>query len=221
MVQLLFAWRIFRLTSNFITTLAIVLCSTIQLRGCLETPFQARDWESRAVSGLAVAVAGNVVHYLADFHTQPVVVTLVTLWLGFAALADIAIAGWLVVSLKRDTTGVFPANDPIIDRIAKSGLAVAHTAKWADERATVAVGTGTLTAFFALLDLVCFLASASTLWAPPQWISSHALIQMSQNLHRPCEASVALKGLQGGDALMQAHIRQTTALQVFGPICCV
>jgi hypothetical protein len=32
MVQLFFAWRIFRLTSNFLVTLIIVLCSTIQMR---------------------------------------------------------------------------------------------------------------------------------------------------------------------------------------------
>jgi hypothetical protein len=32
--------------------------------------------------------------------------------------------------------------------------------------ATVAIGTGSLTAFFALLELVCFLARASTLCAP-------------------------------------------------------
>jgi hypothetical protein len=36
MVQLFFAWRIFRLTSNFLVTLVIVLCSTIQMRPFLQ-----------------------------------------------------------------------------------------------------------------------------------------------------------------------------------------
>jgi hypothetical protein len=126
------------------------------------------------VAGVATAAAGTFVKVLGTFHTQPGVVAVVVLWLAFAALADVTIAGSLVLFLRRETggstspTGLSKAADPIVDRIARCAYhAYAADSPHADGHSrAVAVGTGGLTAAFAAADLVVFLTSASTLCAP-------------------------------------------------------
>ncbi|KAJ9476925.1 hypothetical protein PHBOTO_000581 [Pseudozyma hubeiensis] len=94
------------------------------------------------LSSIGTTVGVEIVLFFQEFQKFQVVVIL---WLGFAALTDVLITGSLVFTLNKSRTG-FAATDDVITKLIKSTLQ-----------------TGALTTAFAIIDLILFLASTTTL----------------------------------------------------------
>ncbi|PWZ02765.1 hypothetical protein BCV70DRAFT_197021 [Testicularia cyperi] len=94
------------------------------------------------LSAIGSTIGVEIVIYFAKFQSFQVVVIL---WLGFAALTDVLITGSLVFTLNKSRTG-FAATDDVITKLIRMTLQ-----------------TGLLTTCFAIIDLILFLASTTTL----------------------------------------------------------
>ncbi|GAC95650.1 hypothetical protein PHSY_003226 [Pseudozyma hubeiensis SY62] len=94
------------------------------------------------LSAIGTTVGVEIVLFFQEFQKFQVVVIL---WLGFAALTDVLITGSLVFTLNKSRTG-FAATDDVITKLIKSTLQ-----------------TGALTTAFAVIDLILFVASTTTL----------------------------------------------------------
>ncbi|KAF9064989.1 hypothetical protein BDP27DRAFT_108950 [Rhodocollybia butyracea] len=119
-VQIFMAWRINVIMETVIPSVIICILAMSSLAGSV--------WLAIAVSASPQYVKFN------DFRGAP------SLWLISSAVADIAIACFLVISLSRKRTGFAVLNDQI-DRIIR-----------------VTVQTGSLTALTALIDVIVFLS---------------------------------------------------------------
>ena len=94
------------------------------------------------LSAIGTTIGVEIVLFFEQFHKFQVVVIL---WLAFAALTDVFITGSLVFTLNKSRTG-FAATDDVITRLIRLTLQ-----------------TGALTTFFAVVDLILFVASTTTL----------------------------------------------------------
>ncbi|KIS71832.1 uncharacterized protein UMAG_00262 [Mycosarcoma maydis] len=94
------------------------------------------------LSSIGTTIGVEIVLLFSEFQKfQEVVI----LWLGFAALTDLLITGSLVYTLNKSRTG-FAATDDVITKLIRMTLQ-----------------TGALTTLFAIVDLILFLASTTTL----------------------------------------------------------
>lgn len=94
------------------------------------------------LSAIGTTIGVEIVLFFAEFQNFQVIVIL---WLGFAALTDLLITGSLVFTLNKSRTG-FTATDDVISKLIRMTLQ-----------------TGLLTTLFAIVDLILFLASTTTL----------------------------------------------------------
>ncbi|SNX81572.1 uncharacterized protein MEPE_00277 [Melanopsichium pennsylvanicum] len=94
------------------------------------------------LSAIGSTIGVEIVSLFNEFQKFQVVVIL---WLGFAALTDVLITGSLVFTLNKSRTG-FAATDDVITKLIR-----------------ITLQTGALTTVFAIVDLILFLASTSTL----------------------------------------------------------
>uniref|UniRef100_V5EWD4 DUF6534 domain-containing protein n=2 Tax=Kalmanozyma brasiliensis (strain GHG001) TaxID=1365824 RepID=V5EWD4_KALBG len=94
------------------------------------------------LSAIGTTVGVEIVLFFQEFQKFQVVVIL---WLGFAALTDVLITGSLVWTLNKSRTG-FAGTDDVITKLIRMTLQ-----------------TGALTTVFAIVDLVLFLTSTTTL----------------------------------------------------------
>ncbi|KAJ1030395.1 hypothetical protein NDA16_001304 [Ustilago loliicola] len=94
------------------------------------------------LGAIGTTIGVVMVHYFKEFHKFNVVVIL---WLGFAVITDVLITGSLVFTLNKSRTG-FAATDDVITKLIRMTLQ-----------------TGAITTLFAIIDLIVFLVSTTTL----------------------------------------------------------